>query len=83
MNEIVNKLLLAGDKLMPEMHLIQTGFTYSTCGPFTKNKNKIQKFEEAGDSRYIFQRELDKACFQHDLAYGDFKDLNVECFRFS
>ena len=60
---------------MPEMHLIQTGFTYSTCGPFTKNKNKIQKFEEAGDSRYIFQRELDKACFQHDLAYGDFKDL--------
>ena len=75
MNEIVNKFLLAGDKSMPELHLRQPGFTYSACGPFTKNKEK-KKFKETGDSRYIYQNELDKACFQHDIAYGDFKDLN-------
>ena len=46
MNEIVNKLLLAGDKFMPEIHLRQSGFTYSACGPFTKNKEKIQKFKK-------------------------------------
>ena len=46
MNEIVNKFLLAGDKFMPEMHLKQPGFTYSACGPFTKNKERIQKFRE-------------------------------------
>ena len=49
--------------------------TYNTCGPFTKNKEKIQKFKETGDSRYIYRNELDKACFQHDMTYGDFKDL--------
>ena len=75
MNEIVNKFLLAGDKLMPEMHLRQPGFTDSACGPFTKNKERIQKFKETGDSGYIYQNELDKACFQHDMAYGNFKDL--------
>ena len=75
MNEIVNKFLLAGDKFMSEIHLRQPGFTYSACGPFTKNKGRIQKFKEIGDSRYICQNELDKACFQHDMAYGDFKDL--------
>ena len=57
------------------MHLRQPGFTYSLCGPFTKNKKRIQKFEESEDSRNIYQNELDKACFQHDVAYGDFKDL--------
>ena len=46
MNEIVNKLFLAGDKFMPEMHLRQPGFAYSACGPFTKNKERIQKFKE-------------------------------------
>ena len=46
MNEIVNTFLLSGDKSMPEMHLKQSGFTYSTCGPFTKNKERIQKFKE-------------------------------------
>ena len=53
------------------------GFTYSACGPFKKNKNKerIQKFKEIGDSRCIYQNELDKTCFQHDMSYGDFKDL--------
>ena len=73
---IVNKLLLAGDQFMTEMHLKQPGFTYSACGPFTKNKGRIKKYNETGDSRYIYQNELDKACFQHDIAYGDFKDLN-------
>ena len=57
------------------MHLRQPGFTYSLCGPFTKNKKRIQKFKESEDSRNIYQNELDKACFQHDVAYGDFKDL--------
>ena len=75
MNDIINKFLLAGDKFMPEMHLIQAWFTYSACGPFTKNKERIQKFKQTGDSRYIFKNELDKACFQHDMAYGDFRDL--------
>ena len=75
MNEIVNKCLLAGDKFMPEMHLRQPRFTYSACGPFTKNKEKIQKFKEKGDTDYIYKIELDKACFQHDMAYGVFKDL--------
>ena len=75
MNNIINKFLLVGDKFMPEMHLRQSGFTYSSCGPFTKNKKRIQKFKQTGDSRYIYRNELDKACFQHDMAYGDFKDL--------
>ena len=75
MNEIVNKSLLAGDKFMLEMHLRQPGFTYSACGPFTKNKERIQKFKKMGDTSYICKNELDKACFQHDMTYGDFKDL--------
>ena len=72
MNEIVNKFLLTGDKFMQEMHLKQPGFTYSVCGPFTKNKERTQKFK---DTSYIYRNELDKACFQPDIAYGDFKDL--------
>ena len=75
MNDIINKFLLVGDKFMPEMHLRQPGFTFSACGPFTKNKERIQKFKQIGDSRYVYRNELDKACFQHDMAYGDFKDL--------
>ena len=63
MDEIVNNFLLAGDKFMPEMHLRQPEFTYSACGPFRKNKGKIQKFKETGDSRYIFQNKLDKTSF--------------------
>ena len=74
MNEIV-KFLLAGDKFMPEMHLKQPGLTYSACGPFSKNKERIQKFKETGDTIYIYKNELDKACFQHDMACGDLKDL--------
>ena len=53
MNEIVNKFLLVGDKFMPEMHSRQPGFTYSACVPFTKNKERIQKFKETGDTSYI------------------------------
>ena len=75
MNETVNKFLLAGDKFVPEMHLKQREFTYSACGPFTETKERIQEFKETGDTNYIYKNELDKACFQHDMAYGDFKDL--------
>ena len=74
MNEVVNKFLLAGNKFMPKMHLKQHGFTYSACKPFTENKERIQKFKETGDSRYIYKIELYKACCQH-MAYGHFKDL--------
>ena len=72
MNGIVNNFLLAGDNFMPEMHLRQPGFTYSACGSFTKNKKRTEKFKETRDSRYIYQNELYKICFQHDMVYGDF-----------
>ena len=75
MNDIINKFLLAGDKLKPEMHLTEPKFTYSACGPFTKHKQRIQKFKETGDTKYIYRNELDKACFTHDAAYSDSKDL--------
>ena len=75
MNKIINKFLIAGDKFLHEIHLRQPGLTYSACGLFTKKKEQIQKFKETGDSRYIHQNELDKACFQHDMAHGDFKDI--------
>ena len=75
MNDIVNKLSLAGDKFIPEMHLRQPGFTYSACGSFTKNKERIKKFRETGDTRYIYRNELDKTCSQHEMAYGRYKDL--------
>ena len=75
MNNVINKCLLAGDKFMPEIHLRQPQFTYSACGPFTKHEQRIQKFKEAGDINYIYMNELDKACFTHDAAYSDSKDL--------
>ena len=75
MNQIVNKFLLAADKFMPEMHLRQPGFTYSACGPFTKHKQRIQKFMQAGDTNFIYKNELDKACFKHDATYFDSTDL--------
>ena len=75
MNNTINKLLLAGDKLMPEIHLGQPQFTYSACGPFTKHEQRILKFRETGDTSYIYKNELDKACFVHDAAYSDSKDL--------
>ena len=70
MNDIVNKILMAGDKFMSEIHLKQPGFTYSDCGPFTKNKKEVEKFMRAGKIDFINKNDLDKACFQHDTAYG-------------
>ena len=75
MNNTINTLLLAGDKFMPEIHLRQPQFTYSACEPFTKHEQRIQKFKETGDTNYIYKNELDKACFIHDAAYSDSKDL--------
>ena len=75
MNKVINKFLLAGDKCMPEMHLRQPRFVYSACGPFTRHKQRIKEFKHTGDTRYIYRNELQKACFQHDSAYADHKDL--------
>ena len=78
MNESVNMFLLAGDKFMPEMHLKQPGFTYSVCGPFTKNKERNKKFIQTGNTDFNYRNELDKACFQHDIVFGLSKDLVKE-----
>ena len=75
MNNVINKFLLVGDKFMPEMHLRQPQFVYSACGPFTRHKERIKEFKRAGDTRFIYRNELDKASFQHDSAYADHKDL--------
>ena len=75
MNEIVNKFLLVGNKFMPEMHLKQPGFSYSACSPFTRNKERTEKLMQTGNKDYICRNELDKAFFQHDMAYGKSKDL--------
>ena len=63
MNEIMNKFLLVGDEFMPEMHLKKPGFTYSGFGPFTKNKERNEKFMQTGNTHFIYKNELDKACF--------------------
>ena len=70
MNEIVNKSLLSGDKSMPEMHLI-----YSACDPFTNNKKIFEKVMQTGNTNYIYKNDLDRARFQHDMAYGKYKGL--------
>ena len=75
MNEIVNKFLLAGDKFMSQLHLKQSGFSYRTCGPFTRNKERIENFMQTENTYFIYRNELDKACCQHDMAYGKSKDL--------
>ena len=75
MNNVINKFLLAGDKFMPEMHLRQPQFVYSACGPFTRHKERIKEFKRTGDTHYIYRNELDKACFQHDSACANHKDL--------
>ena len=75
LNEIVNQVLLVRDKFMPGMHLKQPGFTYSACDPFTINKERIGKFMQTRNTDFIYKNELDKACFQHDMAYGKSKDL--------
>ena len=83
MNNVINKFLLAGDKFMPEMNLRQPRFVYSACGPFTRHKERMKEFKRTGDTRYIYRNELDKACFQHNSAYADHKDLinRTEVFR--
>ena len=73
MNEIINKFLLARDRFMLETYLRQPEFTYSACSLFTQNKERMQKFKETGDSKYIYQKKLEKTYFQHDMAYGDFQ----------
>ena len=75
MNNVINKFLLADDKFMPDMHLRQLRFVYSACGPFTRHKERIKEFKRTGDTHYNYRNELDKACFQHDSAYVDYKDL--------
>ena len=75
MKNLINEFLLAGDKFMPKMHLRPPRFVYSACGPFTRHKERIKEFKRTGDTRYIYRNELDKACFQHDSAFADHKDL--------
>ena len=75
MYEILNNFLLAGINLCVKCILRQLGLTYCSCGTFTKSKERMQNFKETGDSQYICQNELNEICFQHDIAYGDFKDL--------
>ena len=60
---------------MPEMHLNQPGFTCSACGPFTKHRERVKKFREAGNLKHSYRNELDKACFANDAAYSGSKDL--------
>ena len=60
---------------MSEMHLKQPRFTYRVCGSFTKNNEIIKKLKKTGDTGYIYKNELDKACFQHDMSYGNFTDI--------
>ena len=66
MNEIINKFLLVVDKFMPEMHLKQLGFSNSACDPFTKNKERIEKFMKTGNTDFIYKNELKELVF-HDL----------------
>ena len=60
---------------MAEMHLKHPGFAYSACGTFIRNKQRTQNVMQTGDTNYIYKNELDKACFQHDMVYGKYKDL--------
>ena len=75
MNKIINKFLLNGDKFMPELHLKQPGFTFRAFGTFTKHCERIQKFRETVNLKYLYRNELGKACFAHDAAYSDSKHL--------
>ena len=75
-NSIINKFLLAGDKVMLELHLVDPIVKkYSACDPFIKHTQRIQDFLNTGNLNYIYKNDLDKACFQHDMAYNTFKDL--------
>ena len=78
MNEIVNKFLLVGDKFMPEMHLKQPGFTYSACGPFTKNKERIKKFVQTGNTDFIYKNNLIRLVFNTIWLMANQKTLQKE-----
>ena len=75
MNELVKKNFINRNWISAWNAFKTAAFTYFSCGPFTKNKERIQRFKETWDSRYIYKNELDKACLHHDMAYGNFKDL--------
>ena len=66
---------MSRDTFTPELHLRQPEFTYSACGPFTKHRERIQKYREIGDLKHIYKTQLDKACFDHGAVYSDSKDL--------
>ena len=75
-NSIIDTFLLADDKFLPELHSVDPIVKKcSDCGPFTKHTQKIQDFLSTGTLSYIYKNDLDKACFQHDMAYNKFKDL--------
>ena len=75
-SSIIINFLLAGDKFMPELNLVHPIVKkYSACGPFTKHTQRIQDFLNTGKLSYTYKTDLDKACFQHDMAYNKFKDL--------
>ena len=75
MNKIIKKFLLADDKIIPEQHLKQRGFTYGACVPFTKHRERIKIFRKTGNLKQLYREELDKACFAYNAAYSDSKDL--------
>ena len=75
MNQIINKFLLPGDKLMPGLHLKQLGFIYKACGPFTKHRERIKNFRETSNVKHLYRTELDKACSDNEAAYSDSKFL--------
>ena len=75
MNNLIDKFLLAGDKIMPEMHLRQPQFVYSACGPFTRHKERIKEFKRIDNTHLLYRIELDKVCFKHDAAYEKYKDV--------
>ena len=81
MNKIVNKFLLAGDKFIPKLHTRKPWFTCRACRLFTKTCERIQKFRETGHLKHIYKNELDNACFPHDAAYSDSKDLAKKLFQ--
>ena len=75
-NSIINQFLLTGDKFIPELHLVDPIVkNYSASGPFTEHTQRIQDFLNTGKLSYIYKNDLDKACFEHDMAYYKFKDL--------
>ena len=75
MNKTINKFSFTGDKFMPKLHLKQPRFAYSACGTFTKNPERIKKFREKDNLKHLCRNKIDKACFTHDAAYSDSKDL--------